>query len=373
MRFGLVVSVLLLTLVATGCASSQTALSEQTAALRPMLAERLSLNPSPSGEGGPGEKRAGEGLKPVGASPADLAAERTMLAALQSANAGRPTILDAPAAAPPADAAPVVAGDVKSGAAAPAHVRWWQQPPEPGYWQPPIGDRSFFEVVKDDGLNFPREFFKSAGDCVNVPAGLVLTGAAILAGVSRVNWDHHVDKSMLYDYSPKSNFFSKSDHWGDDLGNPVTGWGIAMLCYGWSVETKNDEFYGFSKSLMQALIIDDAVTPALKFAAHTHSPNGDDHYAWPSGHTSSTATMAAVAWDYYGPAAGVPLYLFSGFVAVSMMHERQHWLSDVIFGEVLGTVIGHSVAGNRLLHVGGFTVLPYARSDGGGVLLVKEF
>jgi hypothetical protein len=83
--------------------------------------------------------------------------------------------------------------------------------------------------------------------------------------------------------------------------------------------------------------------------------------------------MAAVAWDYYGPAVGVPLYLFSGFVGVSMMHERQHWLSDVIFGEVLGTVIGHSVACNRMPKVGGFTVLPYAAGDGGGVMFVKEF
>jgi hypothetical protein len=83
--------------------------------------------------------------------------------------------------------------------------------------------------------------------------------------------------------------------------------------------------------------------------------------------------MAAVAWDYYGPEVGIPLYLFSGFVAVSMMNERQHWLGDVIFGEALGTVIGHSVANGRMLHLAGFTVLPYAAGQGGGVLLVKQF
>jgi hypothetical protein len=358
MRLGLVVSVLVLTLAAAGCQParpSAAALADQATPLRSQLTARL---------------EAGDGQMPPAA---DLAAEREMLTALRSVDTGAATILDAPSATTSAEAAPVVAGDVQSGQPAPARVRWWQTPHEDGWWQKPLADRSFFEVVKDDGYNFPREFMKSGSDCINVPSGLVLAGAAILSVVSRDNWDHHVDKSMLYDFSPKSNFFSKSDHLGDNLGNPVAGWGIAMLCYGWSVETKNDEFYGFSKALMQALILDDIATPALKAATHENSPNHEDHYDWPSGHTSSTATMAAVAWDYYGPAAGVPLYLFSGFVGVSMMHERQHWLSDVIFGEVLGTVIGHSVASNRLLKAGGFTVVPYAAGDGGGVMFVKEF
>lgn len=366
MKIGLVVSVLILTLVAAGCQSARpaaAALADQAAALRPQLAARLSA----------------ESVQAP--APAELAAEREMLAAIRSTDTNPPTILDAPSATTSADAAPVVAADVKIGASATvanvpsgagAHWRYFH-PSESGWWQQPLAGRSFFQVVKDDGYNFPREFLKSSSDCINVPAGLVLAGGAILSGVSRANWDHRVDHSMLYDFSPKSNFFSKSGHLGDDLGNPVTGWGLAMVCYGWSVETKNDDFYGFSKTLMQALILDDLATPIIKVSTHENGPNHEDHNDWPSGHTSSTATMAAVAWDYYGPAAGVPLYLFSGFVGVSMMHERQHWLSDVIFGEVLGTVIGHSVACKRLVHVGGFTVLPYTSGDGGGVMLVKEF
>ncbi len=358
MKNALVVSALFLTVAAAGCGPTQpsgSALSEEAAALRPLLAARNSA----------------VSVQPP--SRTDLAAQREMLAALRSSETSSPTILDAPDAAISTAVAPVTAADVPSGQSAPAQIRWWQQPQESGWWQKPLAGRSFSEVVKDDFNNFPREFIKSGSDCVNFEAGLVLAGAAILSGVSRANWDHNVDKSMVYDHSQKSNFFSKCDHWGDDLGNPVTGFGVAMICYGWGVETKNDELYGFSKSLMQALILNDLATVSLKLATHEYSPNHDDRFDWPSGHTSSTAAMAAVAWDYYGPEVGVPLYLFSGFVAVSMMHERQHWLGDVIFGEVMGAVIGHSVASNRQLKVGGFAVLPYSSGDGGGVMLVKEF
>jgi len=61
-------------------------------------------------------------------------------------------------------------------------------------------------------------------------------------------------------------------------------------------------------------------------------------------------------------------------VSADRLEDREHWLSDVIFGAVLGSVIGHSVAQGRALEVGGFTVLPYVHPQGGvGVAFMKEF
>ena len=125
--------------------------------------------------------------------------------------------------------------------------------------------------------------------------------------------------------------------------------------------------------MVHALALNGLVTSGLKLAANDYSPNGE-HWAWPSGHTSSTATVAAVAWEYYGWPAGVPLYLLTGWVATGRLEDREHWLSDVIFGGVLGAVVGHSVARGRMIEVGGFTVLPYVHPEGGGgIMFAKQF
>jgi len=124
---------------------------------------------------------------------------------------------------------------------------------------------------------------------------------------------------------------------------------------------------------MQALILTDLATGGLKLAANNYGPNGE-RCAWPSGHVSSTAALAGVTWEYYGWSAGAPLYLLTGWVAASRLNDREHWLSDVIFGAALGATIGHSVARGRMIEVGGFAVLPYVPEGGGtGIMFAKQF
>jgi len=264
---------------------------------------------------------------------------------------------DATATAPqPTDAAPSAdepAGD--SGA-------WWQKP---------LAGRSPGEVFKDDVRLFPKELWKATKDSVNVPSLMLLAGAGGLSAISRGSWDHHVDES--FHRGSKSNIFKKEDDFSSVAGNPTLHFGFAAAAYGLSLKIGDDKTYAFSKSLTQALTLNGLVTSGLKYAANDHSPNGEA-WAWPSGHTSSTATVAAVAWEYYGWQAGVPLYLLTGWVATGRLDDREHWLSDVIFGAVLGSVIGHSVAQGRMIEVGGFTVLPYAAPEGGaGLLFTRQF
>ncbi|NLX60019.1 MAG: phosphatase PAP2 family protein [Phycisphaerae bacterium] len=239
------------------------------------------------------------------------------------------------------------------------------------WWQKPLAGRSAGEVFKDDVRLFPKELWKATKDSVNVPSLVLLAGAGGLSAISRGSWDHHVDES--FHRGSKSNIFKEEDDFSSVAGNPTLHFGFAAVAYGLSLKTGDDKTYAFSKSLTQALTLTGATTMGLKLAANDHSPNGED-WAWPSGHTSSTATVAAVAWEYYGWQAGVPLYLLTGWVATGRLDDREHWLSDVIFGAVLGSVIGHSVAQGRMIEVGGFTVIPYAAPEGGaGLLFTKQF
>jgi len=275
-------------------------------------------------------------------------------ARLAAAWPGVAAVLDAPEDAAPTD-----------GPEAPVET-----PPADRWWQKPLAGRSPGEVIKDDLRLLPRELWKSTKDSATVPNLLILSAAGGLSAVSRGSWDHRVDRSFR---NHEGSLFEKTGDTGSVLGSPLLHFGVALTAYGYSVAAEDDELYGFSKSLTQALILNGLVTSGLKAAAHDYSPNGEA-WAWPSGHTSSTATVAAVAWEYYGWKAGLPLYLVTGFVAASRLEDREHWLSDVVFGAALGAVIGHSVAQGRQLEVGGFTVLPYVHPEGGaGIMFAKQF
>ena len=67
-------------------------------------------------------------------------------------------------------------------------------------------------------------------------------------------------------------------------------------------------------------------------------------------------------------------YALAWFVGYRMMDSGHHWASDVLFGAVLGYVVGHSIAGeHKKLEVAGFGVLPYTSVTGAGVSFVRQF
>ncbi len=153
---------------------------------------------------------------------------------------------------------------------------------------------------------------------------------------------------------------------------------------------------GAGAAALQALVVTLGVTGALKLVTGRPYPlhGGDpaapdrlDHpeYArefhpfkpllflsWPSGHTSSTVSIAAALAAYYSDEpwvgfVGYPLALGIGF---GMVVGDRHWTSDVISGALIGHVIGYSVgrgfrrtlAGDQPLQS---LVLPRALPGGG--------
>jgi len=100
------------------------------------------------------------------------------------------------------------------------------------------------------------------------------------------------------------------------IGSSLLHFGAAATTYVLGVQIGDDRLYGFSKTMLHALMLNGIATMGLKIAANDYSPNSED-LAWPSGHTSSTATVAAVVWEEYGWQAGVPMYLLTGSKIVS--------------------------------------------------------
>jgi membrane-associated phospholipid phosphatase len=128
--------------------------------------------------------------------------------------------------------------------------------------------------------------------------------------------------------------------------------------------------------MITALSITGITTMGLKAVVDNETPN-DKSWAWPSGHTSSSFTVASVLDEFYGPGVGIPAYLMASTVAWRMMETGDHWGSDVVFGATLGWVVGHTVAGrHKQLEIAGFKLLPYAESMNEpimGVSLLRRF
>jgi membrane-associated phospholipid phosphatase len=118
----------------------------------------------------------------------------------------------------------------------------------------------------------------------------------------------------------------------------------------------------FSKSAISAYAISAMYTVLIKGITNTSRPTNQfehGHYGFPSYHASSTFSLAAVVDEYYGWQWGVPAYIMAGLVGWSRIDQREHDLSDVLFGAVLGVVVGKTVAAVHMERYSNLRVTPY--------------
>jgi hypothetical protein len=239
---------------------------------------------------------------------------------------------------------------------------------------------------------FLGKFWDRAGQDIPTLPGAVIENTKEII----LDWDHafwllaaggasialnseNADERMEKDIRRNEFIASDMDKVVDLVGGPGFHFGVTGLWYLIAAEQGNEKGLEQSWTMLKALSVTGAGTLALKLARNNDTPNGKP-LAWPSGHTSSSFTVAAVLDEFYGPGVGIPAYLGAGFVGYRMMESGDHWPSDVLFGAVLGYIVGHHVAGkDKTATVGGFRVIPFADVDSvsekgvTGLSLVKRF
>lgn len=231
------------------------------------------------------------------------------------------------------------------------------------------GGASKWDIAFSDLLDLPKVAWEDAQTVVQDPANLVVLGVA--GGLSiwgELDFDNHVDEQLR-------GREIINDDWTiavGTAGSPASHFALSVALYSHGLLTDNAGTYDFGKTLTQALVLNGLATVGLKLAVWNHSPNGE-LFGWPSGHTSSTMTVASVVHEYYGIWPAAPLYALTGLVMYERMITGEHWASDVIFGAAMGYVIGHTVAGGRRLQIMGMDVVPYTDPYRGvsGIGLVK--
>ncbi len=143
---------------------------------------------------------------------------------------------------------------------------------------------------------------------------------------------------------------------------------ILLGAYGYSLWSQDEDLHEVMGSMLSAVTITGVSVTALKLATNTDRPSTNwenGHYGFPSYHTASTFTIAAVLDEYYGCKVGLPAYLLAGAVGFSRIDEQDHDLSDVVFGGVFGFVVGKAVAGRHLCGNSKIQFLPYLHPTDG--------
>ncbi|GJM15577.1 MAG: hypothetical protein DHS20C13_09040 [Thermodesulfobacteriota bacterium] len=170
---------------------------------------------------------------------------------------------------------------------------------------------------------------------------LLILGAGIGAAIPLSQTD--VDQNIQDELENSIGNFADI---GDIGGNALTLAGINATLYIFSDVTDNGKLLETSKALIEANIITSVMTGALKISVGRERPDGSGsrfNSSFPSGHVAGSFTIASVFDSMYGYKVGIPLYTFAGFVGLSRISDNKHYLSDVLFGAALGTVVGRGV------------------------------
>jgi membrane-associated phospholipid phosphatase len=116
---------------------------------------------------------------------------------------------------------------------------------------------------------------------------------------------------------------------------------------------------------VEAQIVNGVLTQGIKLAVNRTRPSGGS-YSFPSGHTSATFATAGVLQREFGWKVGIPAYVGGFYVAASRLAERQHYLSDVVFGAAIGLASSQTIA----IHTRYGVVSAYPALMKGGAALV---
>lgn len=239
-----------------------------------------------------------------------------------------------------------------------------------GYWRQDV-----WHQMGHEGLDFgTRGLWRGFKDAFWDPENAILLTAAM--GATVAIRETGVDDTVR-NRTHGNRQLGDADEPLQLLGNPATHFAAAGALWLGSTLVQDEESHEVAKALGSALAVNGLTTMTLKAATRTHAPDGDD-MAWPSGHTSSSFTVAAVLNEYYGPWVGVPSFALAGLIGYQRLDSRVHDFSDVVFGGVLGYTIGTAIARGekaRFPELWGMKVLPFADPQTGasGIALMKRW
>ncbi len=205
------------------------------------------------------------------------------------------------------------------------------------------------------------------------------------AGIVGVGIIAYAYDQEIYDFFARNNSKASQniskymiEPWGSGL------YSLPLLAGIYLTGTKESRHRRIALTGVKAYLLSGGAAIVSKHLFHRHRPNDDDppdskrwegpfpfttsYTSFPSGHTTTAFAIATVlAMGYHDKFwVGMTSYTLASLVALSRIHDRQHWGSDVVAGAALGFFIGATLSKVNLKKV---KVSPAAFRGGQGVKL----
>ncbi len=184
------------------------------------------------------------------------------------------------------------------------------------------------------GEPYPKHLYNGVKNSFDNPVWLVCAGGIYL--LSR--FDKPVHNSFPGKLFPKP-IAKVGDYYGQGVN-----FGLSSAYFVWEANQNNLSTYQLKKNVQyhaEAYMLNLFITASLKEIIKRWRPDGSNHRSFPSGHTSSSFVVAAMMQKMYGRKVGTPAFILACVSGLQRLHADKHWLTDVLSGALLGTLIGN--------------------------------
>ena len=190
--------------------------------------------------------------------------------------------------------------------------------------------------------SIPEYGFNGMKNSITQKSNLFILGTVSLGSLLAYQFEDQVQ-----DYVQREGLLpDRVSQFGDLYGGIWSVWllPVSIIITSKAIDESNHEMFGKLEFAASALVANGVTTIILKELIGKKRPNGSNNRSMPSGHTSHSFAVAAVANELYGHKVGTAAYLIAGLVAISRINDNDHYLSDLVVGAGLGTVIGRGFA-----------------------------
>jgi len=147
---------------------------------------------------------------------------------------------------------------------------------------------------------------------------------------------------------------------------------IPLFAYGAlgkNYQAKKTALLGFESYVITGLF-----TQVLKATVRRQRPH-ESNDSFPSGHSSSVFSIAAVVATMYKDTKWVPpvVYSLASLTAISRLNKQAHWASDIFFGSAIGFFIGKSIAKFHQDKPANLTFVPVVSTEGSSIAILYQF
>lgn len=223
-------------------------------------------------------------------------------------------------------------------------------------------------------------YFQKSVDILESPTDWETNEWAVFTGTTGaacVAYAYDLDIRSFFQQHKSTTTKNLTQYFFEPMGNPIYWAGVLGATYLIGEMSNDAKARSFALTSGKALVLNGLFTLAGKHLSHRSRPfQGEkpNPYNWsgplknrrfdafPSGHTSTAFTMAAVFSEYYKNIKWLEpvAYALATCAGISRIHDDKHWASDVIVGAALGYGIGklviskdfvqeeHAVKGNSI-------------------------